>query len=64
MSGISIWQLMILFLAIVVTVYIFGSVVKKAGFSRWWSLLLIVPLVNLIMVWVFAFMKWPAEKTA
>ena len=60
--SISIWQLMILLLAIVVTVYMFGSVVKKAGFSRWWSLLLIVPVVNLMMVWVFAFMKWPAEK--
>ena len=64
MGGISIWQLIILFILIVAPVLIFGPVVKKAGFSRWWSLFMIVPLVNLIMVWVFAFTEWPAEKNA
>ena len=62
--GISIWQLIIILVLIVIPILIFGPVVKKAGFSRWWSLLLIVPLLNLIMVWVFAFMDWPAEKSA
>ncbi|WP_292402818.1 MULTISPECIES: hypothetical protein [unclassified Methylophaga] len=60
--GISIWQLIIILVLIVIPVVIFGPVAKKAGFSRWWSLILIVPLINLIMVWVFAFMEWPAEK--
>ncbi|HBX60952.1 MAG: hypothetical protein CMH17_11895 [Methylophaga sp.] len=62
MMGISIWQLIIILVLIVIPVVIFGPVAKKAGFSRWWSLILIVPLINLIMVWVFAFMEWPAEK--
>lgn len=60
--GISIWQLIIILVLIVIPVVIFGPVAKKAGFSRWWSLVLIVPLINLIIVWVFAFMEWPAEK--
>ena len=65
MGGIGIWQLIIVCpILIAIAVFIFGPVVKKAGFSRWWSLLLIVPLINLIMVWVFAFMEWPAEKNA
>jgi hypothetical protein len=62
--GISIWQLIIIAVLIVIPVLIFGPVVRKAGFSRWWSLLLAVPLINLIMIWVFAFMEWPAEKNA
>lgn len=62
--GISIWQLIIILVLFVIPVVVFGPVVKKAGFSRWWSLLLILPLINLIMVWVFAFMDWPAEKSA
>ena len=60
----SIWQ--ILFVVVVlaaIPVLIFGPVARKAGFSRWWSLLLLVPIVNIVMIWVFAFMKWPAEIT-
>ena len=65
MEGIGIWQLIIFLIIIAIpTVLIFRPVVKKAGFSRWWSLLMFVPLINLIMVWVFAFMEWPAEKSA
>jgi len=65
MEGIGIWQLIIFLIIIAIpTVLIFRPVVEKAGFSRWWSLLMFVPLINLIMVWVFAFMEWPAEKSA
>jgi len=60
----GIWELIIILVLLAIPVVIFGPVFKKAGFSRWWSLLLIVPLINLIMVWVFAFMAWPAEKSA
>jgi hypothetical protein len=33
---------------------------KKAGFSGWWAGLLLLPLVNLIAIWIFAFIRWPA----
>ena len=33
----------------------------RAGFSGWWSLLVVVPLLNLIMLWVFAYAKWPRD---
>lgn len=64
MVDIDIWYVIVLVIVIAGIVLVFGSVAKKAGFSRWWSLLMIVPLINLIMVWVFAFMEWPAEKNA
>jgi ABC-type transport system involved in cytochrome c biogenesis permease subunit len=31
---------------------------KKAGFSPWFSLLTVLPLVNLIMLYVLAFSEW------
>ena len=37
-------------------------ILNKAGYSGWWSLLMVVPLVNIVMVWVFAFSDWPALK--
>jgi hypothetical protein len=33
---------------------------QRAGFSPWLSLLALVPVVNVIALWLFAFGRWPA----
>ena len=43
-------------------VAVFGRILNRAGYSRWWLLTLVVPLVNLVMLWVFAFGDWPAAR--
>jgi uncharacterized membrane protein YhaH (DUF805 family) len=35
-------------------------ILRKAGLSGWWCLITLVPGLNLIMIWVFAFIPWPA----
>jgi hypothetical protein len=40
--------------------WFFSRIVAKAGFSPWWALLVMVPLVNVIALWVFAFVPWPS----
>jgi len=40
--------------------YPYIRIVRRAGYSGWWSLIMFVPIVNIIMLWVFAFAKWPA----
>jgi uncharacterized membrane protein YhaH (DUF805 family) len=37
-------------------------IIRKAGYSGWWILILFVPLVNIIMLWVFAFASWPSLR--
>ena len=37
-------------------------VLHKAGYSGWWSLLMLVPFINIAMIWVFASSDWPALK--
>jgi len=37
-----------------------GRVLRRAGYSPWWALLVLVPLVNLLALWVFAYVRWPA----
>jgi uncharacterized membrane protein YhaH (DUF805 family) len=37
-----------------------ARVLRRAGFSRWWALLVLVPVVNLIGLWLFAYVRWPA----
>lgn len=37
----------------------FGRILKKAGFSHWWALFVLIPGIGIIMLWIFAFSKWP-----
>ena len=37
-------------------------IIEKAGFNGWWTLALLIPVVNIAMIWVFAFMRWPTLK--
>ena len=39
------------------------QVLLRTGFSQWWALLVVVPLVNLIALWVFAFSDWPRQSS-
>jgi len=50
------WLVLILF---TVPLWFFARAVKKAGFSPWWTLLGIVPFLNVVALWVFAYVKWP-----
>jgi len=43
-------------------VAIFGRIVSRAGYSRWWLLTMFVPVLNLIMLWIFAFADWPSVR--
>ncbi len=35
------------------------QIVHKAGYSRLWAVVIFVPLINIVLIWVFAFAKWP-----
>ncbi|HRD47040.1 MAG TPA: hypothetical protein PLF78_11210 [Caulobacter sp.] len=37
-------------------------IVRKAGYHPAWSLLGLIPLVNIVVLWVFAFGDWPALR--
>jgi hypothetical protein len=55
---IGLWGLLL------VSLWASGRVVKRAGFSPWWALILLVPLVNVVSFWVFAFSRWPTLDRA
>lgn len=38
------------------------SIVRKAGYSGWWVATGFVPLVNVVMLFAFAFADWPIVK--
>ena len=54
-----------LIIIVVVAVIYFVPLVKilhKAGYSGWWSLLMLVPILNIVMLYVFAFADWTALR--
>lgn len=62
MDSISIWHTIIVLFWIGVILLPGWRIARKAGFHGAWSLVLLVPLVNLVSLWVFAFVRWPSEK--
>ena len=39
-----------------------AMILRKAGYSGWWILISLIPILNIIMFWVFAFARWPIEE--
>jgi hypothetical protein len=48
-----------LIIAAIIFVIPAWKIVEKAGYQGAWALLVLVPLVNIIALWVFAFTQWP-----
>lgn len=46
----------------IVVLLVYGQIAKRAGFSRWWSLTLLVPGLAFVMPIVFAMIRWPVER--
>lgn len=56
------WLTMLL--GAIVIVVPFWKIFSRAGFSGWLSLLMLVPLINLVVLYVIAFANWPASREA
>jgi hypothetical protein len=41
----------------------FGQLLRRAGLSRWWLLLAFLPVINVIALWIFAYARWPADRS-
>lgn len=62
MFGLGIPELLVvlvILLVLAVPVWLSRRIVDKAGFSKTWGFIVLVPIVNIIYVWVFASARWP-----
>jgi len=53
------------FLVLFAVIYLIpiSKILRRAGWNGWFSLLWAVPIVNIVMLWVFAFGDWPNLPT-
>lgn len=56
--------LVIYFAAVIIALIPWWRIARKAGYSGAWSLVIFIPLVNFIVLYWFAFSKWPLERRA
>ena len=57
MMGGSFWLIAIVYAVLVIVPV--AMVLRRVGFSGWWSILAIVAPLNLVALWVFALIDWP-----
>jgi uncharacterized membrane protein YhaH (DUF805 family) len=57
-TGGLLWMLLMSIL-IVVPIW---KICTKAGYSGWWSLLMLVPLANLGLLYFLGFSEWPLQR--
>lgn len=56
-------EYILIFLFMLFTLWLGSKIVAKAGYPKLFVLCLLVPLLNIVMIWFFAFSKWPNIKS-
>ncbi len=52
-------ELLVILIFVGLPIWAGSRIAKKAGFAPFWAITLIVPLVNFVVIWSFAFVEWP-----
>jgi hypothetical protein len=63
MAFLAAYSIFVLIL-LVVTLILNWRIAAKSGFPGWYSLGMLIPVVNLILYILFAFVEWPVERAA
>ncbi len=62
MGSFGLWHLLTIIFWLAIFLVPAWRIAQKAGFPGPLAFLMLIPLVNIIMIWVFAFVKWPNQK--
>jgi uncharacterized membrane protein YhaH (DUF805 family) len=62
MGSFSLFHWIIVFLIMAIFAVPTVRILRKAGYSGWWVLISLIPVINIVGFWCFAFMDWPALK--
>jgi len=61
MGQIGIWQIIITILFSALWIIPFWRIFPRAGLPPALSLMTVIPIVGIILLWVLAFKRWPAD---
>lgn len=53
----------LLYVAIIVFMfYVYGKIIGRSGYPWTWVFVMLVPILNIVMLCMFAFKEWPIER--
>jgi hypothetical protein len=50
------------FVVAVVFFIAYIQIIRRAGYSGWWILVWFVPILNVVMLLIFAYKEWPIQR--
>ncbi|HVW50499.1 MAG TPA: hypothetical protein VHC91_08860 [Trinickia sp.] len=59
MNSMGLWSWLVVLVICLAMLYPYVRIIRRTGHSGWWLITMFVPILNVIMLWVFAFVKWP-----
>jgi len=62
MNSLGFTELIILIVIAFLIVLPLWKICSKAGFSPWLSLLIFIPLINILLFYYLAFTEWPVNR--
>ncbi len=62
MDAFAPWHIILILIVLVIFVIPVAKILSRVGMSPWLAILAIIPLVNWIFLWVFAFVRWPKDS--
>lgn len=61
-SGSFVTIMVVLAAGVVLVMVPYWRIFTKAGYSGWWSLTLLIPGINIFMMYYLAFAEWPIHS--
>jgi len=62
MGSFGAWHWLIIAALLFLAGYPVARILNRLGFSRWWVLVAMLPYLNVLGLWVLAFVTWPVER--
>ncbi|GLK70288.1 MULTISPECIES: hypothetical protein [Xanthobacteraceae] len=59
----SAWHWIAFVLFVTLLLYPVGRILARIGFSPLWSIVALVPLANLVGLWIVALQEWPRDRS-
>ncbi len=50
-----------LIVGLIFAFFVLGNIFSKAGYPRWYGLLMVIPIMNIVVLFWFAYSGWPIE---
>lgn len=62
MAGYGLGHWLFFVVMVAVLLYPIGRILGRIGLSPFWSILALIPFVNMIALWFLAFIDWPERE--